>query len=241
MQIMMFCLILVSSWLGILESCKNGYERLENRKLRPFGRRFDPGSENKFFDSKRSKPVVLSSDHEIPIKLWWKRGRQRSTYHDGNRILNPYNVDTNGIKRIKPWGRPIRRSGDTYRERWPGYKNHYSSALQDIEAEHLGLPKEGFLRKLHGFRLGRGRPRGNEEEERNYPSSPYTYYSSLNYQDKEIDKSALGELVGEIGREIDLITAGDIDKPGEEKRSLISKVIQWIEQIKLVIIAFGIF
>ena len=240
---MMICLILVSSLLGILKSCKNGYERLENRKLRSFERWSDRGSEKKFFDSKRSKPVVLSSGHEIPSKLWRNIGRQSATHHDGNRILNPYNMYTNGIKRIKPWGKPTRWSGDTYGERWPEYKNHYSSALQDMdmEAEHVGLPKAGFLRKLHGFRLGRGRPRGNDGEERNYPSKPETYFSSLNYQDKEIDKSALGELVGEIGREIDLISAGDINKPGEENRGLISKVIQWIEQIKLVIIAFGIF
>lgn len=91
------------------------------------------------------------------------------------------------------------------------------------------------------FRLGRGGPRGNGGEEGNYENKLNTYYSSLNYQDKEISQSALGELVGEIGREIDLISAGDIDKPGEENRGLISKVIQWIEQIKLVIIAFGIF
>lgn len=137
---MMICFIIISSWLGILESCKNGYERLENRRLRPFERWSDRGSENKFFDPERNKPVVVSSDHgNVP----WKRGRQSAIHHDGNRIFNPYEVDINtvsdGIKRTKPWGRPMRRSGDTHGERWPGNKDHF----QDMEADHSGLREEG--------------------------------------------------------------------------------------------------
>ena len=57
---------------------------------------------------------------------------------------------------------------------------------------------------------------------------------------KSPDQSALGELLEEIGTEIDLITGQgqDTDQHG---KGLIPKLIQWLEQIKLVIIAFGIF
>ena len=142
MQIMMIRLIVVSSWLGILESCNNGYEKLDNRKLRPFGGWPDGGSEN---------AAVVSPDHgKIPAQLWWKRGRQKATHHDGNRILNPYNIDTNavsdGIKETKPWGRPTRRIADTHGERWPGNRAHYSRHFQDIETDHSGLG-EGVVDK----------------------------------------------------------------------------------------------
>ena len=50
---------------------------------------------------------------------------------------------------------------------------------------------------------------------------------------------AFSELAEEIGKEIDLISTGDEHK--KENGNVLNKILQWIEQIKLVFIAFGIF
>lgn len=66
-------------------------------------------------------------------------------------------------------------------------------------------------------------------------------YSSLIYPDKDseqLDQSALGEISEEIGREVD----NDSDNRDlKDDKGPIHDVIKWIEQIKLVILAFGIF
>ena len=95
----------------------------------------------------------------------------------------------------------------------------------------------GGVRRWYG--VERKGPRGSGREEVNYPNYPKRNYFPRNYEDKMSDKLAFSELVEEIGREIDLVTAGDEHK--KENGNVLTKVLQWIEQIKLVFIAFGIF
>ena len=254
----MILLIIVSSWFEILESCENENEKFQHFR-RPGVRGTDGGSENQFFDQNKSKSAASLNQVKSPAQLWWNGGRQNVRNQNGNRFFNPYNFKTeekagpDRTRQIRAWGdkRPVRRHGG----RWPGYREHSSIDFKDMKTDHSGLGKGveetsgakrrvflnhfigGGVRRWYG--VERKGPRGSGREEVNYPNYPKRNYFPRNYEDKMSDKLAFSELVEEIGREIDLVTAGDEHK--KENGNVLTKVLQWIEQIKLVFIAFGIF
>ena len=248
----MILLIIVSSLFEILESCGNEYEKFENRSiLRPGVRGANGGSEYQFFDQNKIKSAVSLNHVKSPAQLWWNRVRQNVRNQNGNRLLNPYNFETED-RRAWSDKRPVRRYGG----RWPGYGDHTSSDFKVMKTDHSGLSKgmEGTSgqkrRVFHNhfiggdgirqwYEVGSKGPVGSGREGIDYPNYQKRNYFPQYYQDKKSDKLAFSELAEEIGKEIDLISAGDEHK--KENGNVLNKILQWIEQIKLVFIAFGIF